>query len=94
MHAFGWPAAGSERVVAVLSPNVFLLHWPRAAGGGLVRAGAAGVLFQCLHSQGRSHKHEKSDSFLCTVTFTYDVKLKSKDTDGSDWAKLSYSVLS
>lgn len=51
VHAFGWPAAGSERVVSVLSSDVLLLHWTGAAGRGFVRAGAARVLFWrlCAH---------------------------------------------
>lgn len=74
VHAFGWPAAGSEGVVAVLSPNAFFFHWPRAAGGGLVRAGAAGVLFHCLH---KNNKYYPSVPFRtatqqCLIEFTYN----------------------
>lgn len=52
MHALGGPAAGSQRVVAVLRPHVLLLHRAGAAGGGSVRAaGAAGVLLGRLRSR-------------------------------------------
>jgi len=51
VHAFGGPAAGSERVMAVLSPDGLLLHRPSAAGERLVSVGVVGVLFHCLRSQ-------------------------------------------
>lgn len=84
VHAFGWPAAGSEGVVAVLSPNAFFFHWPRAAGGGLVRAGAAGVLFHCLH---KNNKYYTSVPFRtatqqCLITFTYKQMADSSDFAG------------
>lgn len=49
VHAFGGAAARPERVVAVLGPDALLLDGSRAAGGGLVRAAAAGVLLDRLH---------------------------------------------
>lgn len=93
VHAFGWPAAGSERVVAVLSPNVFLFHRPWAAGGGLVRVGAAGVLFHCLHRQKKIKKIKNTQildiRLFFTRTFMYNRWCWNwRITEGIDLARL------
>lgn len=60
--------------MAVLSTDTLLLHWPGAAGGHLVGAGAAGVLLHCLCGQRnyiniRNHQQQcrKAALHLCII---------------------------